>query len=124
MVYFIAAVILGLSLGVFSAYRQKTFMALVISFVPIGFILMQLAGPTVLVVGFSENGGIDAFISMFKMLPEDAQDAVILFPAFVILGRLGAWLRLTFGKPKEESSEARKKRILKSYGYDKMPEWH
>jgi len=100
MIYLISSIGLGIAMGIFSIRYQKAFLMMFLPAIPI-------------LILISRN--VAAFFNKF---PKEAQETFILFPVAFIISRLLSWIVSKFIKPKTETPAARKKRILKEYGYE------
>ncbi len=99
-------------------------MVILLGLPPIIIGCINFFAPTLMVLGVNEGSGMSGVMNMYYGLPKVIQTSIIVFPMCLFIGRMFAWLRVRLGKPKQECPKARKKRILKEYGYTKMPEWH
>lgn len=129
MIYISLAVILGLGIGYVSYAFQKAFFAFCAVSLPIiGIIYFKVLLPMAKVAGATAGLGkgdpITLIMALIGQLPQDMQNAIIIFPMAAFGGRLATWIHAKFiAKPAvEETHSDRKKRILEQYGYkDGLP---
>ena len=113
--------IIGGSLGILSAYHTKAFVSGLISVLVFSGIVMR----PIILLGATASGSIGSSNPLlvywmgFTALPIAVQTSVYLFPIFILTGRLGAWIYLTyFYTPPFETEDEKRERLLAEFGWE------
>lgn len=121
MGWIVLSLLIGGGLGALSAYHTKAFLSGLASCAAIGFILLR----PVLAVGASASAAageahpLSLYFIGFSMLPDGLRGAIILFPAFGIMGRAATWVyRYMTEPPYEEMRQARIDETMSEFGPD------
>ncbi len=111
MVWALLILMLAFGLGVLTAYHSKLTYSFIVAAIPIIWILMR----PITVVGAGASGAsgrgnpFAVYMDGFAMLPGWLQVSVILFPVFLIAGRLSAWIfRVSSGQEYESETQTRR----------------
>ena len=136
IIWGVGAAVLGLFLGylgyLYSKLAYSIFTSSILIFVYTSDFIVSLTGIEREPSDIASTGllGVIEGIVPFRKaiinmgyLPMNIQIAILIFAVTFFLSRIGTWARKSFGpKPAEESTEARRQRILKSYGMKSMEE--
>lgn len=114
--------IICFGVGAFSAYYTTAFYKLLI------FILSTLAVLSTyflrlgFVASYFGEGSLNPFLVYwigFKSVPEAVQNSVMLFPLFIITGRLVTWIFMTYFETEViESEDEKRERLLSEFGWE------
>ena len=131
MIWMASAGVLGIGLGVLGYYYSKTAYAIfLMGLSGIAIITNIYMGASAGVVGMTSENKFGVFYGMLRKistaidllgkLPMHMQTAIVTFTVTFFLARIGAWWYQTKRPKEEETLEARKQRVLKSYGMTSM----
>lgn len=115
------SLIIGVSLGIFSAFNTKAFLG----GLSVTLIFSGIAMRPIVLLGAAASGTIGSSNPLlvywmgFTSLPYSFQLSVYLFPIFIILSRLCTWFYLTFiFEEKIETEEEKRARLLSEFGWE------
>jgi len=121
MLFIAISLMIGMGIGIFSAYNTKASVGGLMAILVFGGIVLR---PFVL-VGATASGTLGSgnpflvYWMGFTSLPYLFQVAVYLFPISIIMGRLGAWIYITFiYVEKVETEEEKRERLLSEFGWE------
>ena len=121
MLLIFLSLVIGMTIGILSAYNSKAFLGGLIAVLTFAAIVMR----PIILLGVTASGTIGSnnpflvYWMGFTALPYSLQLPVYLFPIFIIFGRLGTWIYLTFiYEEKIETEEEKRARVLSEFGWE------
>lgn len=121
MIYLFYALLIGVSLGILSAYHTKLFVSALFTTLVLSGVFLR----PVILVGASASASTGrtnpfaVYMDGFLMLPPLLQTAIYTLPIFFVLGRFGGWFYLEFIKQEEIiTEEERRRRIKEAHGWN------
>ena len=113
---------LGLALGWLSAYNSKIFLSILFGTPGVVLIGSKFATPFLSVAataGAVEGDVFSVAESLFRSLPQEAQTAIMIFPAALFGARImGTIYIVHFQKEKVETKAEKKARISREYNFN------
>lgn len=124
IIWGLGALVVGSVLGILGFFYSKAAYTLfTIAMGVIGFLAVNILPASTAVSGPGLLKQITFAIDAMGYLPDHMQSAIVLFIAAFFLARICVWWYRTFRyKPVEETTDRRRARILKDYGFKTMEE--
>ena len=120
MLFIAMSLTVGMGIGIFSAYHTKLAVSGLMAMLTLFAVLIRYF----LILGAAASGAIESsnpllvYWMAFNLLPDSVRLSVVLFPMFIIMGRLGAWIYITYiYVEKVETEEEKRARLLSEFGW-------
>lgn len=115
---YLVSILVGVPLGILSRRFDRVFKILLVLAIPASWLFAYFAPTYTSLPRANQDGFLNFYFKLYERLSPDGMLAVLMFPAFVILGRIIYLIYLAFfKKEKVETPMDIKKRVLKSFGY-------